>query len=934
MGVFDFKEFVFRSNKVLPTEYDDALSYYEVLGKVAARLNDVTNFTNALANSLVAPYDSEVQYEPGDYVWYNNALYKCTTANYGSFNLSDWGGEPIVFTTSVGDDIISLTTYVKTAIENQQSLIERTIAGIATPYDEAHNYEPGDYVSFITPAGAVIYKCIENTTGTFDSNKWVSVVAINELFNYVNELWSAFFENYTRTWGIVNLMGDSEADAMSQKGVTDLVYNLIEHGSYNAAKRYTDVTSFGVTYTSTRDGYHCEGEATNLSSYALISPNYPTMLFRKNVTYKVKYKGTNNLNLVVHYGNEGESVFANTALSTFDDGIYYVRIPNTAVTYGAYVSVASGLSVNGDFNVEITEYASNKELEEQFNAEMKREYGGEKYSGNLVESLFINNTSIVPTTGNLANTKGVFITQWIDIGDATTLYTNCAARYAFYDEEKAFMSSQTLGNLGGEKEISVPAGAKYIVLSGTYTSRINPGNIYLYSVSPENREKTYYLPYDSLTTDKTNKTIYGNKSNNANLIDLFDIAYGYAIQAPNGRLVSNASAYVTGYINVIPGETLYTNARARYSFYDSSLAQIFTATFGGASGEKSFVVPTNASFLKLSNTFNYFPPYELTLYRVSSEMRDTGIEAEGILRTVAQMSKNKNDNSFFNGKKCAWIGDSISYGSNLANVMSAYPYLTANKLGMNISNHSIGGSSLAKQEGSYAECFTSFSEWEEAIANNTLDTTKKYLVKDNNSTVRPYGMYQYSGGSWSSLGNTAAICGYYPIVDRIKEVEADSDVIVVAAGTNDFYWGTWTEDDVEKKGGLTPIGSMSDRNKTTLYGALHTICTYLTTNFHDKQFVFVTPIQRYQNNHWNCTTPYAENGRGESLKGYSDIIKEVCEYYSIPVVDMFSISGLVPSLEHSLFVTQSYGYVHPNEAGHKRMASVATSAIAGTRTLI
>lgn len=280
------------------------------------------------------------------------------------------------------------------------------------------------------------------------------------------------------------------------------------------------------------------------------------------------------------------------------------------------------------------------------------------------------------------------------------------------------------------------------------------------------------------------------------------------------------------------------------------------------------------------------------------------------------------DSDYWHGKKVVWTGDSISYGSWLTNPQKdAYPYLVANKLGVTVANYAIGGSAIAKQADSYEACFVNYADWTAAISAGTLDTTKKYLVRDNNSVAHPYGMYRYSNGAWSSLGNDSETCKLYPIVDRVYEMDTDADVVVIAAATNDFY-----HDD-----GFTPIGTMDSRDKNTFYGALHQICYYLVQTFINKQIFFVTPIKRYQTTPWSCTQPYSKNSLGKSLKDYSDIIKEVCAYYSIPVIDMFSLSGMNPTMEWSLFADTDGKHVHPNAAGHRRMASVATPIIQNSR---
>lgn len=324
MGVFNFKEFVFRSNKVLPTEYDDALSYYEVLGKVATRLNDVTNAANALADSLVKPYSDTTSYLPGNYVWYNNLLWKCTNSNYGGFNINDWGGEPIIFTEAVGDDIITFKALVNTIVENQQSLIERTIAGIATPYDSNHNYEVGDYVSYRTVEGAIIYKCIANTTGTFDSDKWVAVVAFNELFDYVVNVWTAFFDEYSREWGLANNLGSSPALAMTQKFITD--------GFVNTPNNLLNLADAEML-----DGfYNYNGTLNN-------SPEYKHTFIECQAN-ETLYTNLEVSQLAITYFDENKTYISGSLYSTHDvikvpdnQNIKYLSIPLRIGIMGSYL---------------------------------------------------------------------------------------------------------------------------------------------------------------------------------------------------------------------------------------------------------------------------------------------------------------------------------------------------------------------------------------------------------------------------------------------------------------------------------------------------------------------------------------------------------------------------------------------------------------------
>jgi lysophospholipase L1-like esterase len=114
-----------------------------------------------------------------------------------------------------------------------------------------------------------------------------------------------------------------------------------------------------------------------------------------------------------------------------------------------------------------------------------------------------------------------------------------------------------------------------------------------------------------------------------------------------------------------------------------------------------------------------------------------------------------------------------------------------------------------------------------------------------------------------------------------------------------------------------------DTNLTlsTFCGAIHTICKYLQTNYKGKDIVFVTPIERYQS--W-CNKPETPNSLGYTLNDYADAIIEICSGYSIPVIDFYRYSGINPHIDKSMFGDTDGKAVHPNEEGHKILASVVT----------
>lgn len=139
---------------------------------------------------------------------------------------------------------------------------------------------------------------------------------------------------------------------------------------------------------------------------------------------------------------------------------------------------------------------------------------------------------------------------------------------------------------------------------------------------------------------------------------------------------------------------------------------------------------------------------------------------------------------------------------------------------------------------------------------------------------------------------------------RAAKMPTDADAVVVFGGTNDYGHGD------------APIGEFTDRTPDTFYGALHCLYTYLINKYHGKPIVIMTPLHRT-----NEDNPSGDNKPKPvaPLSVYADIIKEVARYYSLPVCDMFSISGLQPCLD---VIRENYvpDGLHPNEAGHKIIA--------------
>ncbi len=139
---------------------------------------------------------------------------------------------------------------------------------------------------------------------------------------------------------------------------------------------------------------------------------------------------------------------------------------------------------------------------------------------------------------------------------------------------------------------------------------------------------------------------------------------------------------------------------------------------------------------------------------------------------------------------------------------------------------------------------------------------------------------------------------------RALTMDPDAELVVLFGGSNDFGHGT------------APVGLPTDRTRDTFWGACHEVMTTLITRYPHATIVVVTPLHRH-----NELDPKGDFGFYDlmPLKDYADIIREVASYYSLPVLDLYNISGMQPAVPVIREVYMPDG-LHPNDEGHKLIA--------------
>ncbi len=134
---------------------------------------------------------------------------------------------------------------------------------------------------------------------------------------------------------------------------------------------------------------------------------------------------------------------------------------------------------------------------------------------------------------------------------------------------------------------------------------------------------------------------------------------------------------------------------------------------------------------------------------------------------------------------------------------------------------------------------------------------------------------------------------------RVAEMDADADIVVVFGGTNDFGHGD------------APMGTFADRTPDTFYGACHTLISSLIEKYIGKPIVVLTPLHR--------STEDEPNMNGCILSDYVKVLKEVAQYYALPVLDLYAMSGIQPRVP-VVKETLCPDGLHPNNAGHQILA--------------
>ena len=272
------EKFKYWCNKILPLVYDDSLSYYEFLGKVYEKLNETIDAVNSNTEA-VAEFDQRI----------NDFIAAETEAREG------WEDQQ---------------ERDRQSWEDQQAQKWAAFqAMFISEYDPSDVYVRGDLCS----VQYKMYVANASTTGTFDPTKWDEIVLSDYLADYVSTAAAAmqtqydeFLEDYQRQFGVVQTIGTSTTDAISQdgftkNGVVDMGFipddltdlkNLSQVGFYRYKKEAATITNFPPVKNNEYGGwiivYKCG--LTNANRSYIVGEQRP----RHNQTSRGLYYGVYN----------------------------------------------------------------------------------------------------------------------------------------------------------------------------------------------------------------------------------------------------------------------------------------------------------------------------------------------------------------------------------------------------------------------------------------------------------------------------------------------------------------------------------------------------------------------------------------------------------------------------------------------------------------
>lgn len=164
------------------------------------------------------------------------------------------------------------------------------------------------------------------------------------------------------------------------------------------------------------------------------------------------------------------------------------------------------------------------------------------------------------------------------------------------------------------------------------------------------------------------------------------------------------------------------------------------------------------------------------------------------------------------------------------------------------------------------------------------------------------------------------------------------DVVLVFLGTNDYNMGVpigewYTEETTQVEASTGEMKQFYTRqhrqfvmSEDTYCGRINLGITKIRQQYPQATIVLLTPLHRAlfdAGDHNLQPDELYHNKCGEFLDAYVNKIKEAAGIWSVYVIDLQSVSGIMPLMEeHSIYMSGEKDKLHPSATGHERLAEV------------
>jgi lysophospholipase L1-like esterase len=190
--------------------------------------------------------------------------------------------------------------------------------------------------------------------------------------------------------------------------------------------------------------------------------------------------------------------------------------------------------------------------------------------------------------------------------------------------------------------------------------------------------------------------------------------------------------------------------------------------------------------------------------------------------------------------------------------------------------------------------------------------------------IEPF-VYGKSGHQWNDI--------YDQAVKLKNERSTDIDAIFIFAGTNDYnnsiplgkFFTETTKQTNHDGQNVTRKYRSRIYNDSTFCGRINNVMAYLKNHYPMQQVIILTPLHRgfakFSDRNVQPEENYC-NGQGLYLEDYVNSLKEAALNWAVPIIDLYSMSGLYPlSDSHTrYFRDRETDRLHLNSEGNYRLA--------------